>query len=80
MKPVNETPLDFADFSLRTAKVLRLLKIESWEKLAALPKDQLLSAPGFGRGCLKEVERKVQEHKAQPSLWAKEADEPHAAL
>lgn len=75
-KPAPETPLDFAEFSTRAAKVLKLLKVDTWEQLAALPKEQLWGAPNVGCVTLREVQTKLASRQQQGSLWAEPASNP----
>jgi hypothetical protein len=70
MKQVTETPIDYGEFSARVTKVLKLRGIASWEQLATTAETDLLSAPNFGRGCLREVQAKLAARNKQGTLWA----------
>jgi len=71
----SETPLDFTEFTTRAAKVLKLLKVITWEQLAALPKEQLLAAPNIGTRTMEEIGRKLAAQQAQRHLWSETEEE-----
>jgi hypothetical protein len=70
MPQITESPIDFREFSTRAAKVLKLLRVTTWEQLVALPKEQLAGAPNIGPHTLTQIEQKLAARQQQGSLFA----------